>query len=66
MDFALNFNAYGWVYGSDPVVTDTNPNSADLTIPPVPEASTLILFGSGLVGLLGFVRRKTRLVKGGS
>lgn len=31
-----------------------------VTTQPVPEASTMILFGSGLVGLLGFARGKVR------
>ena len=31
---------------------------------PVPEASTLMLFGSGLIGILGFLRRKAPFLAG--
>ena len=65
-DFALLFDVYGYVEGNSPfVIKDTNPNSSDLVVtgdgngePPVPEASTMLLFGSGVIGVFGYMRRK--------
>ncbi|MDP2899084.1 MAG: PEP-CTERM sorting domain-containing protein [bacterium] len=62
-NFALLFDVYGYVEGNSPfVIKDTNPNSSDLVVTnggdPVPEASTMLLFGSGAIGLFGVMRRK--------
>ncbi len=62
-DFLVHFDVYGYQEQSDPVVLRTNPNSGDLTVA-VPEASTLILFGGGLIGILGFLRRKAPFLTG--
>lgn len=65
-DFLLHFNVYGYSdlpakSTTEYTVWCTNPNSGDLTVgPPIPEASTMLLFGSGLLGVLGFARRKAR------
>jgi len=66
-DFALHFDAYGYhatgLQTPYAIITDTNPNSSDLTVV-VPEASTMILFGGGLIGLLGVARRRIRSLIG--
>lgn len=64
---ALHFDAYAFDGTND--VFGTNSASKDLTAtdPPsssVPEASTAMLFGSGLLGLLGFARHKARSLIG--
>jgi hypothetical protein len=70
-DFGLLFDVYGYVEGNSPdIVMNTNPNSGDLVTTrngdgEVPEASTLILFGGGLIGLLRFTKARTSVWRKG-
>ena len=68
---ALNIDSYDWTVHPDARGAGNDLYSLDywdsadsgylgyvVTLCPVPEASVLILFGSGLAGMLGFCRRR--------
>jgi PEP-CTERM motif len=57
----LDFNdiSKGWVWGSSSDITGRVTNISDATTAPVPEPSTMLLFGAGLAGLVGYSRKRS-------
>jgi len=54
-----NYNYGGYPYDSSPsVIYESSAGPGPSPTPPVPEPGTLALFGSGIVGLAGMLRRK--------
>jgi hypothetical protein len=51
------------LFGNTPPITNTLTGGAGVAVslPAIPEPSTLLSFGTGLIGLAGMMRRKLRL-----
>ena len=59
--FSFIFNEFNDLKGNNAGVLELTPGTAEVQVGAVPEPSTLLLFGSGLVGWLGYRRRQQRM-----